>query len=185
MTIIPLKLPGAYEITLSPIEDERGYFVETYRADLFAERGMVIDWVQDNQSLSRQRGVVRGLHFQLPPHTQTKLLRALSGVIWDVFVDLRTDSPTFGQWDAVELSAAKMNLAYVPKGFAHGFSTLTDNCILSYKVDAYYAREADTGILWNSPSLAIPWPAADPLLSEKDRSLIPFAAFVSPFRMAP
>lgn len=177
--IQPLPLAGAYEITLSPIEDARGYFVTTYRAELFQQHDMVTDWVQENQSLSRQKDTVRGLHFQYPPHNETKLVRVIAGVALDVMVDLRKESPTYGQWAAVELSGN--NMVYIPKGFAHGFCTLTTDVLVAYKVDAYYAPDAQGGLRWNDPTLAIEWPCDNPLLSEKDRNLPFLADFESPF----
>ena len=178
----PLRLAGTYEIALSPIYDERGYFLTTYQTRLFAEHGLVTDWAQENQSLSQQKGIIRGLHFQMPPHTETKLVRVLHGQVWDVFVDLRKGSPTYGQWDSVLLSAENPNMVYIPKGFGHGFCTLTEDVLVSYKVDEYYAPSAQAGLLWNDPTLAIEWPVAgEPLLSEKDQELPLFATFDSPF----
>ncbi len=179
--IQPLRLAGAFEITLRPIGDERGYFMTTYHAALFRQHGMVTDWAQENQSLSARKGILRGLHFQLPPHTETKLVRVLSGAILDVMVDLRKASPTFGQWEAIELSAENRRMVYIPKGFAHGFCTLTDDVIVAYKVDAYYTPEAQAGLRWDDPTLAIRWPVQEPLLSPKDRALPDFASFESPF----
>ena len=182
-TFQPLKLPGAFLITLEPIGDNRGYFVETYRKDLYKEHGLVTDWVQENQSLSSQKGTVRGLHFQHPPHTETKLVRVLQGVALDVIVDLRLDSPTYRQYEAVELSPDNHRLLYIPKGFGHGFCTLTDDMVISYKVDAFYASSAASGLIWNDPDIGIDWPVTDPVMSERDKALGSFADFESSFKM--
>jgi dTDP-4-dehydrorhamnose 3,5-epimerase len=181
MKITPLQLPGTFEITLRRFDDPRGYFAETYREAVFADAGLVTGWVQENQSLSRQQGTLRGLHFQTPPHAQTKLVRVLSGRALDVWVDLRKDSPTFQQWDALELSAESLNMVYIPQGFAHGFLTLTADVIVSYKVDAYYAPDHDAGLRWNDPAIAIDWPVDSPQLSEKDAALPTLADFPSRF----
>ena len=180
MEITPLRLPGTYLIKPSPIGDKRGYFMEYYRRDLFEEHGLVTDWAQENQSLSAHKGVVRGLHFQFPPHAETKLVRTVQGKAWDVFVDLRRDSDTYGQWDAVELSEDNQYMVYIPKGFAHGFCTLMENTLLQYKVDAFYTP-TQGGLMWNDPTLNIAWPCTDPILSERDQNLPKFADFDTPF----
>lgn len=181
MNITPLKLSGTYLIALRRFDDPRGYFAETYREAVFAEAGLVTGWVQENQSLSREQGTLRGLHFQTPPHAQTKLVRVLSGTALDVFVDLRTASPTFKQWDAVELSADALNLVYIPQGFAHAFLTLTPDVIVSYKVDDYYAPDHDAGLRWDDPAFGIAWPLDAPQLSAKDAVLPTLAESPSPF----
>jgi dTDP-4-dehydrorhamnose 3,5-epimerase len=179
--IQPLNLEGVYEITLDPHGDERGYFVETYRAEFFAAHGLQTEWVQENQSLSAHKGVVRGLHFQRPPFAQAKLIRALIGRVYDVFIDLRKDSPTYGQWGGVELAAEKFNMVYIPRGFAHGFCTRVDQVVVAYKVDGYYDGDSEGGLMWNDPAIGITWPCVDPLLSERDQNWEPFEAFESPF----
>lgn len=184
MNFRPLKLAGCYEIHLDPRRDERGYFMRTFDRDIFGGHGLVTDWLQENQSMSLQRGTLRGLHFQRPPHTETKLVRALAGAVLDVFVDLRADSPTFGQWESVELSANRFNLVYIPKGFAHGFCSLTDDAIVAYHVDACYAPAAEGGIRWDDPTLKITWPVAAPLVSKKDLALPTIHEFTSPFTLA-
>jgi dTDP-4-dehydrorhamnose 3,5-epimerase len=181
MTFRALRLPGAWEITLKPIADARGYFVRTYARELFQEHGLVTEWVHENQSRSGRPFTLRGLHFQRPPHAETKLIRAVQGRVLDVLVDLRKDSPTYGQWDSVELSADNFRMAYVPKGFAHGFCTLTEECVVHYKVDAAYAPAHESGLPWNDPTLAIQWPTAEPILSDRDRQYAAFAQFQSPF----
>ena len=181
MEIKPLKIPGTYEISLTRFEDERGYFAETYRAAEFAAAGLPTGWVQENQALSRHKGVLRGLHFQTPPHAQAKLVRVVSGAVWDAFVDLRPGSLTYAMWDAVELSAGAANMVLIPRGFAHGYCTLTPDALMIYRVDAYYSRAHDTGIHWNDPALGIEWPVDNPILSAKDRNLPRLADIEAPF----
>ncbi len=160
-------------IVPSRFSDSRGWFSETWNAKRLEDMGIISHFCQDNQSLSKRAGTIRGLHFQRSPHEQAKLVRCLRGRIFDVAVDVRTESPTFKEWVGVELSADIGNQLFVPKGYAHGFLTLEDNCEIAYKVDAYYAPTADGGVLWNDPELAIEWPLNDliPLLSDKDASL--------------
>lgn len=152
--------------------DDRGFFSETFRRSTFEDAGIVHDWVQDNHSLSGPRGTVRGLHFQLPPKGQAKLVRVTRGRVLDVAVDLRRGSPTFGQHVAVELSADAWNQLYVPVGFAHGFCTLEEDTEVLYKVSEYYSPEHDRGLRWDDPALGIEWPfsAAEAVLSPKDQA---------------
>lgn len=152
--------------------DSRGFFSETYNRRAMAELGLDLDeFVQDNHSLSAERHVLRGLHFQIPPHAQAKLVRVVRGAILDVVVDIRRRSPTFGQHVAVVLSAENWKQIYVPKAFAHGFATLEPNTEVIYKVTDYYAPECDRGLLWNDPELAIDWgeAARAPILSDRDK----------------
>ncbi|NDJ52106.1 MAG: dTDP-4-dehydrorhamnose 3,5-epimerase [Chloroflexi bacterium] len=181
MQIEPLKLAGTYSVTLAPISDERGYFVTTYLESAFHAQGIEAHWVQENQSLSRRKGVLRGLHFQAPPHAQAKLVRVLSGVVLDVWVDIRKDSPTYGQWDSIELDAQRHSMVYIAQGFAHAFLTLTEDTIVLYKVDSPYAPQSEGGLLWNDPILAIPWPLDEPQLSQRDQRWPTLAEFDSPF----
>lgn len=181
MEIKPLKLEGTFEISLQAHTDIRGYFVRSYDESLFSKHGLQTHWVQDNQSRSTEKHTVRGLHFQKPPHTESKLLRVVNGAILDVFVDLRRGSPTYGQWDSIELSADNFRVLYIPKGFAHGFCTLEPDSIVLYKVDSFYAPQFEGGLKWNDPTLNIQWPTSDPVLSDRDRQLGPFDQFVSPF----
>ena len=181
MEIKPLKLAGTFEIVIKKYGDTRGYFMETYKQDIFAEYGLQTGWVQENQSLSEKKHTLRGLHFQLPPFAQTKLVRVVQGEILDAFVDLRKDSETYGQWDAIRLSEENCKAVYVPRGFAHGFCTLTENAIIQYKVDNPYAPEHDSGIRWNDPDIGIDWETNDPILSAKDAEAQLFKNFVSPF----
>ena len=181
MELRPLKLEGSYEITLAPRRDERGYFMRAYDEAIFREHGLQTRWVQENQARSNQRHTIRGLHFQRPPYAETKLMRVVEGAILDVFVDLRKDSSTYGQWDSIELSVANQKIAYVPRGFGHGFCTLETPAVVLYKVDSNYTPEAEGSLRWNDPTLGISWPTDSPYISEKDRNAPLFADFESPF----
>ncbi|SFG96201.1 dTDP-4-dehydrorhamnose 3,5-epimerase [Sporolactobacillus nakayamae] len=163
-------LQGVKIIEPKAFGDNRGYFMESYNAEELAENGIHTKFIQDNQSLSSEPGVIRGLHYQLNPKCQTKLLRALNGAIYDVVVDIRKGSPTFGKWGGFILSEYNKRQLLIPKGFAHGFCTLTPNFNVLYKVDEYYAPEFDRGIMWNDPALGIDWPVSNPILSEKDKN---------------
>ncbi|MCL6633405.1 MAG: dTDP-4-dehydrorhamnose 3,5-epimerase [Alicyclobacillus herbarius] len=168
MKITPTDLEGVILIEPDVFGDHRGYFTETYNKARLAEAGIELDFVQDNQSLSAQPGTLRGLHYQLTPKAQTKLVRVIQGAVYDIAVDIRKGSPTFGKWVAVILTADNHRQLLIPKGFAHGFCTLVPNTIVAYKVDEYYSPEHDRGILWNDPTLSIPWPTSNPVLSAKD-----------------
>lgn len=170
MNIIPTKLEEVKIIEPAVFGDNRGFFMESYNEKRFKENGIDVLFVQDNHSLSAEPGVLRGLHYQLNPKAQTKLVRVISGAILDIVVDIRKNSPTFGQWVGVVLSAANKRQLLVPKGFAHGFCTLVPNTEVLYKVDEFYSPEYDRGIAWNDPSLAIEWPTGNPILSEKDKN---------------
>lgn len=167
-----LAIKDVLLITLKRYGDDRGYFMETFRQDLFAEYAGNFTFPQDNQSLSTDRGTVRGLHFQREPRAQGKLVRCIAGSILDVAVDIRPGSPTFGQHVAAELSETNNRLLWIPPGFAHGFCTLADHTVVNYKVTDYYSRDHDCGLLWNDPALAIDWPVGEEAatLSEKDRN---------------
>jgi len=169
MKLTSLKLQDA--ALLEPVVhgDHRGFFMESYNKAVMQQLGIKYNFIQDNQSLSAEAGVLRGLHYQLNPKAQTKLIRVLAGAIYDVILDVRKSSPTFGQWVAVILSESNKRQLLIPKGFAHGFCTLVPNTQVLYKVDEYYSPENDRGILWNDPALAIDWPVSEPLLSDKDR----------------
>lgn len=171
MNFIATPLAGAYVIEPRIFKDQRGFFTETYNRREFEAQGLSYDFVQDNHSYSRERGVIRGLHFQKPPWAQTKLVRVVMGRIYDIIVDLRRESPTYRQWFGLELSRRDMRMLLVPKGFAHGFCTLTKETVVLYRVDAFYAPQADSGIRWDDPELAIPWPVKHPVLSDKDLRL--------------
>jgi len=168
MNAIATKLNGVLIFEPQVFGDHRGWFMESWNERKMQELGLQIDFIQDNHSFSAEVGTLRGLHYQLPPFAQTKLVRCTQGAILDVVVDIRRSSPTFGQWISVELTAENKKQILVPQGFAHAFMTLVPNCEVQYKVDAYYSPEHDRGLAWNDPDLAIPWPNATPVLSEKD-----------------
>lgn len=165
-------IDGPLEVVPRKIEDERGYFSETFRLAEFADRAGPVEFVQDNQSLSIRPGTVRGVHFQTPPATQGKLVRCLQGKIFDVAVDLRHGSPTFGRWIAVTLTPDVNNQLWIPVGFGHGFCTLEPNSVVGYRVTSYYDRDCDKGLAWDDPQVAIDWPdvADQATLSPKDRA---------------
>lgn len=167
MRVIETELPGVLIVEPVVHADGRGYFLESYSYRRYAEHGMDAVFVQDNHSRST-RGVLRGLHYQAPPG-QVKLVRVVQGEIWDVAVDIRPGSPTFGRWVAVTLSAQNHRQLYVPVGYAHGFCVVSDVADVLYKVSSYYAPELERGIAWNDPDLAIPWPVEEPILSDRDR----------------
>ncbi len=181
MEFIKTKFVGAYLIKPQVFGDKRGFFMESYSKKEFEKAGIEIDFVQDNHSLSEKKGVLRGLHFQAPPFAQTKLVRVTRGKVYDVIVDLRKDSETFGEWEGFELSGENFQMLLVPRGFAHSFLTLEDNTEFQYKCDEFYHPEVDSGIIWNDPDLKIDWPIAEPILSEKDSSLGTFKDLNSPF----
>jgi len=164
-------------------DDPRGWFSETYNEDKYRALGLGLRFVQDNHSLSRAIGVVRGLHFQAPPRAQAKLVSCIRGAVWDVCVDIRKGSPTYGKWVAATLSEANGHQLFVPAGFAHGFVTLEPDSQLFYKVGDYYSKEAEGGLAWDDPDLGISWPLPDsgPILSDKDSDLPQLAGFESPF----
>lgn len=181
MDIQPLRLTGAFEITLQSKRDNRGYFMRVYDESIFANAGLATRWVQDNEALSAIKSTIRGLHFQRPPYAETKFVRVVHGAILDVFVDLRRSSPTYGQWESVELSGENHKAVYIPKGFAHGYCTLTEPSVVEYKVDAPYAQGFEGGLRWDDKDLGIPWPVEEPLVSEKDASWPHLRDFVTPF----
>lgn len=160
-------------ITPARFTDSRGWFSETWNAKKLEEMGITAHFCQDNHSLSVHAGTIRGLHFQRQPEAQAKLVRCLRGRIYDVAVDVRSESPTFKKWVGVELSSQIGNQLFVPQGYAHGFLTLEDNCEIAYKVDAYYAPDSDGGIAWDDPDIAVEWPlnGLSPSLSAKDTDL--------------
>lgn len=169
MPIIKTLFPGLLIFEPKFFEDSRGYFFESYNQKTFSDEGVEIDFVQDNQA-SSSFGVIRGLHYQLNPYAQTKLIRALSGNIIDVVVDLRKNSPTYGKAYSIELSAVNKKQLLVPKGFAHGYSVISKTAEVFYKCDGFYRKESEGGIAWNDPALNIDWqiPANSEIISEKD-----------------
>jgi dTDP-4-dehydrorhamnose 3,5-epimerase len=189
MQIVSLDIPEVKLITPKRFGDMRGFFMETFSAPKLAEAGIERDWVQDNHSLSASRGVLRGLHFQAPPHAQAKLVRVVKGRVWDVAVDIRVGSPTFGKWVSAELSADNDQQMFIPEGFAHGFVTLEPDTEFLYKVSSVYAPESDGGVIWDDPDLNLPWPLDEidggPQLSEKDGKLPKLADLDSPFVYRP
>ena len=179
MKIRSTELNEVVVIEPQVFSDPRGYFLETYNARAFAEAGIVEQFVQDNQSMSK-RGVLRGLHYQRE-NAQGKLIRVLAGEIFDVAVDLRPESSTFGKWSGFSLSAREQTMVWIPKGFAHGFYTLSETAEISYKVTEFYAPGDERVLLWNDPSLAIRWPLqGEPILSEKDKKGHSFREFSKP-----
>jgi dTDP-4-dehydrorhamnose 3,5-epimerase len=180
MEIIKTDLEGLVVIKPRVFEDARGHFFESYNRKNFEQAGLKLDFVQDNQSLS-QKGVLRGLHFQNPPHAQGKLVRVITGAVFDVAVDIRKNSATYGQWFGLELTAANKWMMYIPEGFAHGFATLEDNTIFSYKCTNFYNKESEGCILWNDETLNIDWKLSSPTLSDKDLQGQKFTAFRSAF----
>lgn len=178
-----LSIPGLIEISPARIGDQRGWFSEVYRRAAFEAEGIAIDWIQDNQSFSAEKGTVRGLHFQAPPTAQNKLIRVVRGALFDVALDIRTGSPTYGRWAGVELTAEKGNQLLVPVGFAHGFMTLAPETEVLYKVSAPYAKADEGAIRWNDPTLGVLWPdpGRDPILSDRDRGAPLLADLQSPF----
>lgn len=180
MEVVETGLNGLLLLKPKVFEDARGYFFESYNSNLFKSVGVEADFVQDNQSLS-QKGVLRGLHFQNNPHAQGKLVRVITGSVFDVAVDIRKNSPTYGKWFGAELTEANKWMMYIPVGFAHGFATLQNNTIFSYKCTNFYNKASEGCVLWNDKDLAIDWRLTDPLLSEKDLNGTPFKEFDSQF----
>lgn len=183
MQVIPTAIQGVFIIEPRIFGDTRGYFFESFNARDFSQlTGVDVNFVQDNESLSRY-GVLRGLHFQLPPHAQSKLVRVVRGAVLDIAVDLRKDSPTYGHHVSVELTAENHRQFLMPKGFAHGFSVLSPEVVFQYKCDDYYHPECEGALAWDDPDLAIDWhlPADKVILSEKDKHHPSFRSFNSPF----
>ena len=183
MKVIDTKLKDVKIIEMDVFGDHRGFFTESYTRQKLSNAGIDIDFLQDNHSLSVEPGVLRGMHFQTEPKAQTKLVRTTTGVIYDVLVDMREGSPTYGKWEGYILSEYNHRQLLVPKGFAHGFVTLAPNCNVQYKVDEYYSKENDGGIAFDDPAIGIEWPMpVDKLvLSEKDTQHPTLAEFNNPF----
>ena len=169
MTVLPTRLEGLILLAPTVFRDPRGFFFESYRADRYLSAGIPVQFVQDNHSRSLA-GTVRGLHFQQSPG-QAKLVRVARGRAWDVIVDIRRGSPTFGEWEGFELDDEQHHQLYIPVGFAHGFCALSDVVDLVYKVGSYYDLSTERGIAWDDPDIGIEWPIAHPVLSERDRHL--------------
>ncbi|MCD6019756.1 MAG: dTDP-4-dehydrorhamnose 3,5-epimerase [Bacteroidetes bacterium] len=180
MEIIETHIKDLLIIKPKVFADARGYFFESYNEGVFKQNGITPHFVQDNQSLSNA-GVLRGLHFQAPPHAQGKLVRVITGAVLDIAVDIRKNSPTYGQHVAIELTEENKTMFYIPTGFAHGFLTLKDNTIFSYKCTDLYHKASEGTVLWNDADLNINWNVAEPVLSEKDLTGTKFKEFNSPF----
>ncbi|MEB3330946.1 MAG: dTDP-4-dehydrorhamnose 3,5-epimerase [Synechococcaceae cyanobacterium] len=168
MTFTPLGIPGVWLVEPDFRVDSRGFFGRLFCAETFAARGLPSVWPQMNNALTRQKHTLRGLHIQVAPHGEDKLVRCVRGALWDVVVDLRRESPSYGQWQAAELSAENRRMMLLPKGVAHGFITLEPDTEAVYLVSAPYAPEAERTLLWSDPTVAIPWPATPALVSDKD-----------------
>jgi len=180
MEIIKTKIDGLLIIKPRVFEDERGYFFESWSKEAFKNNGIEIDFVQDNQSFS-SKGVLRGLHFQNPPFSQGKLVRVIQGSVLDVAVDIRKDSPTYGEHLSVLLSGENKTMFWIPPGFAHGFSTLEDNTIFSYKCSGIYNKESEGSLMWNDSDLKIDWQIENAIISEKDQNSDHFKNFKTQF----
>jgi dTDP-4-dehydrorhamnose 3,5-epimerase len=180
MEVIETKIKDLLIVKPKVFADSRGYFFESYNEGVFKKHGIDAYFVQDNQSLSNA-GVLRGLHLQAPPFAQGKLVRVITGAVLDIAVDIRKESATYGEYVAIELNEENKTMFYIPPGFAHGFLTLRDNTIFSYKCTNLYNKDSEMTVLWNDPDLKINWNISDPILSEKDITGTPFKLFKSPF----
>lgn len=170
MKFTPLSLSGTYVIELEPIEDNRGFFAMSWQPEAFASRGLETHIAQCNLSFNHQKGTIRGMHFQREPYAEVKLLRCTTGAIFDALIDLRPESPTYLQWEAVELTAENRRMLYIPKGLAHGYQTLADNTEVSYQVSETYHPEAADGVRWNDPAFNIQWPLPCSQISSRDEA---------------
>lgn len=180
MEVIQTHIKGLVIIKPKVFEDDRGYFFESYNEAVFKSHGIDVNFIQDNQSLSNS-GVLRGIHFQSPPYAQGKLVRVINGAVLDIAVDIRKNSDTYGQHVSIELTEENKTMFYIPPGFAHGFLTLKDNTIFSYKCSNLYHKASEGTVLWNDSDLQINWNIQNPILSEKDLMGTPFKKFNSPF----
>jgi dTDP-4-dehydrorhamnose 3,5-epimerase len=183
LQIINTSIPGLVLLEPRIFRDSRGYFLEAFRKEMLIAAGIDAEFVQDNESGSA-KNVLRGLHFQLPPHAQGKLVRVVRGAAQDVAVDLRVNSPTYGKWHSEILSVDNKRMMWVPEGFAHAFLTLEDNTVFQYKCSAYYHPGSERTIRWNDPALAIVWASDHPIVSDKDSNGIAFRHFNSPFQFS-
>lgn len=170
MTFYPTKLDGVFVIEQEPRDDERGYFARIFCKDELAKAGIVFDVMQASHSFTKDKGTIRGMHFQKAPKEEDKIVQCLRGKIFDVVVDLRRSSPTFGKWIAEELSGDNKKSLFIPKGCAHGFQALTDNCLVQYFMNEFYSPEHAFGIRWDDPFFKIKWLIENPVLSEKDKN---------------
>jgi dTDP-4-dehydrorhamnose 3,5-epimerase len=172
MIFLETPMKGAYVIELQKHEDERGFFARSWCSEEFSSKGLDTRLVQCNVSFNKKKGTLRGLHYQLPPHAETKLVRCTRGALYDVIVDLRSDSPTFLKWFGVELTSENHRMLYIPQRFAHGFQTLEDGTEIFYQMSDFYEPKAARGLRWNDPRLEIAWPDSNCTMSEKDRGYI-------------
>jgi dTDP-4-dehydrorhamnose 3,5-epimerase len=185
MRFIPTDISDLTLIKPAVFNDHRGFFLESYTKSKFDDAGITTTFIQDNHSCSKEVGVLRGLHFQIPPFAQSKLVRVIKGSVLDVAVDVRKNSPTYGEHISLVLSEHNKHMLYIPEGFAHGFLTLEDETIFSYKCGNVYNKEAERGIMWNDKNLAIDWNITNPILSAKDELNVSFIDFESPFDYEP
>ena len=181
MQVERLAIPEVMLLTPKRHGDERGWLSEVYSRKAMADAGLGCEFVQDNQAYSPRRGTMRGIHLQVPPKPVAKLVRAIRGAIFDVAVDVRAGSPTFGRWVAAELTADNGQMLFVPRGFGHAYCTLTDDAEVLYKLDGYYAPECERGLLWNDPAIGIDWPIADDqmTINARDRDFPPLSGFAA------
>lgn len=170
MKLLPMVLPGAFVVEIEPIVDERGFFARTFCRNEFAEHRLNPDLVQCSVSYNLHKGTLRGMHYQKAPHAETKLVRCTMGTIYDVIVDLRSESPTFKRWAGVELSAENHKALYIPEGFAHGFLTLADRCEVFYQMSSIFHSASAAGVRWDDAAFAIDWPGEVRVMSERDRN---------------
>jgi dTDP-4-dehydrorhamnose 3,5-epimerase len=182
-----LSISDVILIRVRKFADSRGHFLETFRKSDFAEMSIDCEFVQDNQAFSAQPGTIRGLHFQIPPYAQAKLVRVLHGAVYDAAVDLRRGSPTYGKWCGARLTAEGGEQIFVPRGFAHGYCALEPGTVVAYKVDGYYAPQSEAGLIWNDPEIGIDWTirASKVLVSDKDSKLPSLRSFDTPFASEP
>lgn len=171
MHIEEIFLKGTFIITPTALEDERGFFMRTFCKNTFAKNGLVNEYAQSNLSYNYKKGTLRGMHYQVPPAAEVKLVQCIAGSQYDVIIDLRPESKTYCQWFGIELNSENRILLYVPIGFAHGFQTLTDNTIVYYHMSAFYNSDCEKGVRWDDPIFAIKWPLSEPVMSQKDRYL--------------
>ncbi len=171
MKFMATSLAGLYQISLEPREDERGFLARTYCEIEFAEHGLISHWPQCNLSQTKNKGMLRGMHFQAEPFPETKLIRCAHGAVFDVLVDVRPASPTFGHWLGFELTSSNHTMLYVPGGFAHGYQTLVDNCEVFYQMSEFYKPDLARGIHYDDPDVGVVWPLPNPVLSKKDLTL--------------
>ena len=165
------SLAGLWVIDLELREDERGFLARTFCENEFSAQGLNTRWPQCNLTLTKSRGMIRGMHFQMSPRAEIKLVRCAAGAIFDVAVDVRPNSPTFGKWEAFELTSQNRRMLYIPGGFAHGFQCLADNSEVFYQMSEFFFADLSRGVRWNDPTVAVKWPLPDPTLSERDKNL--------------